>query len=178
MGSGKTTFANYLVTQHGFVRRSFAGGLKAMFKTLLLESGMNEYDALEWMQDTELKEAPMLLLGGKSPRHAMQTLGTEWGRNCIAEDIWVRLALSKAEAIMAQGRSVVFDDLRYINEADALRNAGGKIARVVRAGYAPTGTHASEGQLDSYRPDFTIINDSTLKVLEIEAQILMRELNY
>ena len=33
-----------------------------------------------------LKEVPCELLGGKTPRYAMQTLGTEWGRDTDQQD--------------------------------------------------------------------------------------------
>ncbi len=50
------------------------------------------YDAAtEDKIEGSLKAKPCSLLAGKTPRHAMQTLGTEWGRNCIGDGFWINL---------------------------------------------------------------------------------------
>lgn len=175
MGSGKTTFAEILVRKHGFIRLSVASTLKAMTRTFLEESGMNPYDAAELIADPELKEMPLKALNGKTPRYAMQTLGTEWGRTLFGEDFWINAALSKARSLMAQGYSVVFDDVRFTNEADAIVAELGCMIRVIRPGVDRlVRDHPSEGELDDYPCAFRILNYSTPAVLEAEAAILMR----
>lgn len=140
-GSGKSTAADYLIRQHGYERVKFAGPLKRMAAAIGLDNA-----ALEG----ELKEAPLDLLCGKTPRHVMQTLGTEWGRGCIGEDLWVRLWLRDASVRLFSSR-VVVDDLRFPNEAAAVRSLGGVIIKLAgRGGIA--GTHESEagcGQADA-----------------------------
>lgn len=175
MGSGKTTVAEILVRKHGFIRLSVASTLKAMTRTFLEESGMNPYDVLELIADPELKEMPLKALNGKSPRYAMQTLGTEWGRNLFGEDFWINAAINKAKALMSQGYSVVFDDVRFTNEAEAIVANYGCMIRVIRPGVKPTASdHPSEGQLDDYPCAYRIINDSTPAVLELEVANLMK----
>lgn len=175
MGSGKTTFAEALVRNHGFVRLSVAATLKAMVQTFLQESGLDCYDAKELITDPDLKEYPIKELNWQSPRYAMQTLGTEWGRELLGDDIWIGSAIRKAQYLMSQGQSVVFDDVRFENEAQAIVKASGAMVRVWRPGTSGTATgHASEGQLDNYPCAYTIINDSTPKLLEIEAANLLK----
>lgn len=128
-GSGKSTAAAALV-QVGYERVRFAGPLKAMMAAL----GLTEREI-----DGDLKEEPCALLGGRTPRHAMQTVGTEWGRQMIDNELWIR-AWQRAAA----GKSlVVVDDVRFENEAAAVRAAGGMLIRVMRPGLV-AGTHASE----------------------------------
>ncbi len=133
-GSGKSTAATYLAERHGYKRIRFAGPLKAMMYSLGFLS-----DEVEG----KLKEEPNELLCGKSPRHAMQTLGTEWGRKCLGEDVWVNLWRQAANEVLSDGGRVVVDDCRFPNEAATVRKLGGKVWLIEgRGGIA--GNHESE----------------------------------
>lgn len=150
-GSGKSTAALHLVDAHGFKRVRFAGPLKAMMAALGLSA--DEIDG-------HLKEIPCDLLGGKTPRHAMQTIGTEWGRDLIDSDLWIR---AWRAALPATGR-VVVDDCRFVNEAAAVSSAGGLIVHIDRngAGISAAG-HSSEGQ--PLPVDVVIQNDESIDAL-------------
>lgn len=139
-GSGKTTIANHLVEHHGFVRLPFAGPLKAMAVAFGL--GPRELAG-------DLKEVPSDLLCGRTPRQFMQLLGTEFGRELIGEDVWVRAwerALGDLATDGFRPLRVVADDMRFPNEAAAIRARGGIVIHLVRegAGSASGGGHASE----------------------------------
>lgn len=161
MGSGKTTLAEYLEFEHGFQIVRFASGLKAMTQALFENIGLSAYDARELIGDPELKELPLRELGGATPRYLMQTLGTEWGRNVHGDDFWVNLTMTKVKRLMAEGHSVVIDDCRFTNEADAVIDAGGRMIRIVRPGIkvAEGKRHVSEGELDAYPCFATLLND-------------------
>lgn len=176
MGSGKTEVSRLLEVNHSFVRNPLAQTLKEMTATFFVGMGLDIYDAWELIRDPELKEAPIKELKGVTPRHLMQTLGTEWGRNCIHESVWVDVCLARSKHLMRQGRSVVIDDVRFTNEADAIRDAGGVIVRVVRPGVQRTTSHASEGQLDSYKVDYQLVNDSTLSNLTYKVRNLFDDI--
>lgn len=133
-GSGKSTAAAHLVRRHGYQRVRFAGPLKAMMMAL----GCTPAEI-----DGARKEMPCELLGGKTPRHAMQTLGTEWGRDLIASDLWIR-AWQAAVAKVPAGVPIVVDDCRFPNEGEAVRAAGGVIVRIDRPGAGTASVHASE----------------------------------
>jgi hypothetical protein len=152
IGCGKTTAANYLIETFGFHRLRFAGPLKAMLRAL----GLSEAEV-----DGDLKQAPCALLGYKTPRLAMQTLGTEWGREMITADLWVR-AWRKAFDELHAGVNVVIDDMRFPNEADAVRAATSlhKIVRIERPDLSlPGAAHVSE--LHTIAANRTIVNDGS-----------------
>lgn len=136
-GSGKSTAAQHLVAEYGFTLVKFAGPLKQMMRQLGL--GDREIEG-------DLKESPHPLLGGKSPRYAMQTLGTQWGRQLIHSDLWVNAAMQIAFDVLDNGGHVVIDDCRFPNEAAAIVNARGSIVHIVRAGAGIAGGHVSEDQ--------------------------------
>lgn len=127
MGSGKTTAADYLRETHGFARLSFAAPLKRAAFAIFGE----EFDRLMLVG----KEEPSEFLFGNSPRHVLQTLGTEWGRNFIHQDLWVELFSREVDRIEAEGvfSGIVVDDLRFVNEADKVLNMGGVVFRVVKS---------------------------------------------
>lgn len=77
-------------------------------------------------------------------RRLLQLIGTECGRQCIHEDIWVRLwRHALPTALVGTTQIVIADDIRFPNEADAVRSLGGVMVKVVRPGYHGDG-HASE----------------------------------
>lgn len=152
-GSGKSTATRYLVERHGYTLVKFAGPLKDMMRAL----GFGEEDI-----EGNCKELSNSLLCDKTPRHAMQTLGTEWGRKCIGEDFWINLWRDSADRIVKQGGRVVVDDCRFPNEAQAIRRLGGDIFKIEgRGGIA--GEHASERGCGDQ--DLVIENDNTPDVL-------------
>lgn len=150
-GSGKSTAASYLVEHHDFTRVRFAGPLKAMLAAVGLSDDEIEGD---------MKEKPCALLCGKTPRFAMQKLGTEYGRQVIGADLWVRLWKHAVEPHLVAGKPVVVDDCRFPNEGYAIRALGGKLIRITRpgAGQGAAG-HVSEGF--DILPDDIIENNAT-----------------
>ena len=149
-GSGKSTAAKMLVDQ-GYVKTSFAEPMRRMLEAIGVEC-----DA---MTDTERKEAPLGVLSGKSPRVALQMLGTEWGR-ALDPNFWVNLWGIKAAGILALGQNVVLDDCRFPNEAEAIRKLGGFVIEVVcnedEVATVGIAGHASETQ--DFEPDITVVN--------------------
>lgn len=147
-GSGKSTAAQYLAVQHGFRIVKFAAPLKRMLSAVGLDTEEIE---------GSLKQQPCDRLMGQTPRHAMQTLGTEWGRNCIHPDFWVNLWAMEVET----KRLVAVDDCRFQNEAEAVRDFGGAIIEIRRPSLVideNVDRHASEAGV-GIEPDYVIIND-------------------
>jgi hypothetical protein len=165
-GSGKSTVAEHLTRVHGFSRIRFAGALKRM----LAAAGVT-HDML----DGSAKEEPCALLCNRTPRHAMQTLGTEWGRQCIGQDFWI--GLWRAEVERWPSMHIVADDVRFPNELAAVRALGGRIWLVKRPALRAM-PHASE-QLDfgTCPPNLTLhnygsIDDLHTKVDDIAGAML------
>lgn len=131
-GCGKTTAAKYFVDRYGYTRMRFADPLKRMLSALGLTA--EQIDGVE-------KELPCDLLCGQTPRWAMQSLGTEWGRECIDADLWIE---HWRYAFKQQHQSVVVDDCRFPNEVVAIRVAGGFVVRIDGRGGAIGSDHISE----------------------------------
>lgn len=146
-GSGKSTAAQVLFDA-GWKRVKFADPLKNMLRVIGLDDRHIEGD---------LKELPCDLLGGKTPRWAMQSLGTEWGRKCIFPDFWMSLARREIESVLAQGFNVVVDDVRFDNEAEMIRGLGGSVLLIKRGPDKPIEHESEKG----VTPDFTYENDLT-----------------
>lgn len=136
-GSGKDTAAAVLI-ENGFARAPLAGPLKNMLRGLMRQVGISE-DTLERMVEGDLKEKPSPKLLGHTPRHAMQTLGTEWGRKHMGETFWLDTWLR-----MWGGEDLVVTDCRFANEAEFLKNLGAEVYLVKRPGFQRRMTHASE----------------------------------
>lgn len=166
MGAGKTTCAMHLTDKHNYRRIRFAGPLKDMAYAF----------GLSWRHiDGDLKEEPCDLLAGKSPREFMQLLGTEFGRNLIDPNIWVR-AWHHAVAQVPEGIGIVVDDCRFPNEAQAARELSGRarIVRVVREGSEAPAAHISE--LQAFHADTIIINSGSKEDLYRQIDQLARRI--
>jgi len=172
--SGKSTFADFLVNRE-WERLSFATPLKRMAVELFRSAGFSD-DEVRAMLHGNLKEVPVPALGNQTPRYIMQRLGTEFGREMIAPNLWVDIAMKRAQTLREQGFFVVFDDMRFPNEAEAIKAAGGKIIKIDRPCANLTGAHASEGALSDWNFDRILTNDRTLYELEKQAALLDKDL--
>jgi len=160
-GSGKTVAAKHLQDAHGFTRMRFAHNLKAMLKVGL---GLTDEQL-----DGRDKMVPLDQFGGCTPRHIMQTLGTEWGRRMVHSDIWTNAW--RRSASMVDG-PIVVDDVRFPNEAAAIRAEGGILWRINRPGQ-PVGDHVSERLLREIQTAQTLTNDVSLAdlILKVDAAL-------
>ena len=154
-GSGKSTVAKMC----GGFTLSFADPLRGFVSEILERLG---HDGHFLAQNDKERKIPGL---GVTPRQMMQTLGTEWGRACVHPDLWVMTA--EAEAVnRLKRRDVVFDDVRFPNEAEMIRRLGGELWLVDRPGVVYEGSHASEGALVDIIPDSIINNFGDLRQLQ------------
>jgi post-segregation antitoxin (ccd killing protein) len=153
--TGKDTVANILVEQHGFTKLAFADPMR---EALLRLNPFIEVNDIQHMPlDQALRVYSWEDLKSESPdiRGLMQRIGTEVGRQMFGENVWVDLAMKEA----AKYENVVFSDVRFLNEADALRNAGGSIWRIERPGIEAANDHISETGLDDYSFNAVLSND-------------------
>lgn len=144
----------------------FADGLKDMLRAFYRLYGLNESE-IERRIEGGLKEVPCPMLGGRTPRHAMQTLGTEW-RLTIFEGLWVGLTEYRI-ASAGEDVATVTPDLRFPVEDEPLDDLGVFKIRVVRPDLEKTeegATHASETSMSEIEVHVTIINDGTIADLE------------
>lgn len=168
-GAGKTTVARIIEDKFGAVIVPFAKPLKSMISAL----GVPD---VHLYGTPAQKEQPLAMLGGKSARHAMQYLGTEWARDCIDPNLWVNAWDTAVRH--APTPIVVSDDLRFENEAEAIKKLGGMIIRVVRD---PDDANRREGAGSLHRsqefwkinPDCVIVNSRGLAELSINVQFVV-----
>jgi len=130
-GAGKTTLAEMLEAE-GFVRIAMAKPLKDALKAM----GLTKQDLYGPQAH---RAAPSAFLCGKSPRYAMMTIGTEWGREMIGEDIWVNAVQEQIIALIAGRtrtkkpiRGVVVEDVRFPNEWAMIERMQGQLWMVRR----------------------------------------------
>ena len=166
-GCGKSTIAQHLqlvLASEGVTAMtiSFATPMKLMMEALLRHVGMTQSEMRFAM--TEGKEIEIYELSSQTPRRMLQTLGTEWGRDSLDPDFWVNIADIIAENSRAD--VVIFDDVRFENEADMIQVNGGKVIRLTRDGLIGSDGHVSEAM--SYPTDHVVENnDDPLRVARI-----------
>lgn len=141
MHSGKTTLTNILVNDYGFKRLAFADPVK-MVATEMLRSFRAAMNDVVWAETNE--PVPYYTLddinamkGHPAIRGLLQLIGTELGRNWYGpEDVWIKAFQRVLEYTEEQDETtrIVCDDCRFINEAEALKNMGFTVIRIMRDG--------------------------------------------
>lgn len=132
IGSGKDTIADYLTTHKGFRRLSFAASLKDAVAAVfgwdreLLEGSTKT--SREWREQKDVWWSERLKMD-ITPRWVLQNWGTEVCRQGFHKDIWVASVENK---LIKSKDDIVITDCRFLNEVDAIKNAGGITIRVER----------------------------------------------
>ena len=156
---GKTTAASYLQDQYGFVRHNFKDALVAEMKDRFPDL-LEELSSIYVMTIDELfSQKPPAM------RALMQNYGTNV-RRVDKDSYWTDKWFSELPC-----GNVVVDDVRFINEADCIKEAGGVLIRLVRPDVLSGGNHVSETeQLD-------IVADHTIESLADDYISLYTELD-
>ena len=165
IGSGKGTVGNILVNDFGYYQFAFADALKdATAAIFMWPRGLLEGDSeasRKWREQVDPWWSERF--GYEvTPRLILQKMGTEACRHGISDNIWIT-ALEKR---IAGYEDVVISDVRFPNEIDFVRSAGGIIVRVKR-GEDPSieeraKMHISETAWNDTVPDVTIENEGTI----------------
>jgi hypothetical protein len=93
-------------------------------------------------------------------RDLLRMIGSDWGRNCISSDIWVKTLLSDISHREVRGKAnfIIIDDLRFENEFNMkvdgvkiikIRLTSSEECRKARCSAWSDQPHDSEGGLDS-----------------------------
>jgi hypothetical protein len=169
--TGKDTTADFMVSDYDFTKLSFADPMREALLRLDPRIKVEGYDmnlssAVDTMGWENLKSV--------SPdiRPLLQRFGTEVGRNMFGQNFWVDLAMKRVEP----GSSVVFADVRFKNEADAIKAAGGIVIRVSRPGFGPANQHLSETDMDDYPVDYRLNNSADTYALSTKVAVLLSSL--
>jgi hypothetical protein len=155
-GSGKSEAAKYLSYGHGFTPVKFAGPLKAMLAGFYRACGLND-DEIDRKLEGDLKEVSCPFLCGQTPRYAMQTLGTEWGRKLMGDGLWTNAWAAKVAKVDGP---VVTDDCRFPNEAWLVGCHEGEVVKLKPAiARRETSDHVSEEGIPDSQCSHIINND-------------------
>jgi hypothetical protein len=136
------------------------------------------------LEDLELPELKNKYLGNEwtkngiqmTYRSLLQKIGTEAMRDVIHPDIWVNSLFSEYKVIDIEKRAwngTVIDytdcfpkwiitDVRFENEADAIKKRGGILIKIERPNDNNDDQHSSETSLNDIKFDYTVTNDGTL----------------
>jgi hypothetical protein len=158
MGAGKDAAADIIQRiQPGRARRSFAGSVKAV-ASIVLGTTLAEQTS----PDGKQRIPP----GFDKTNAAYQQIIGQGLRDLLGPDVWIRGVLSPAEQT-----PLLITDVRYPNEAAAIKAAGGVIIRIerdtqVHAAAGRSTNHPSETALDGWEFDYTVWNNGDLDQLE------------
>lgn len=148
IGAGKTTLARaFAARAPGRLVYSFAEPLKRVVASL--------YGATAEQLFGGEKNSPSPYPGW-TWRQIVQHVGMM--HRDVDPLVWIRRTFG---AIAAFGDHVaIIDDVRFVNEADAIRSRGGVVVRLDRVGVVDQ--HVSETDLDDYAFDWTLPADASV----------------
>ena len=165
--SGKDTVADRMVWQCGdeLMTYAFADPIKDMLFTLLgpayAEAAEHKELATNWT--------------GKSLRELCQTLGTEWGRNLIDQNIWLKRAGREYQKNKDLGyQAMVITDVRTANEAQWIRDRGGILIQLNRESREQVRPHESENGICKSLVNHQINNNGALEELYQQVDEILR----
>lgn len=164
--SGKDTVADYLCKTYGFHKTAFAESLKEGVRAIF---GLTEEQLYGDQKET------LDPFWEDTPRNILQKVGTECMRRGYREDIWVKCVEGKVRTSLYNW---VVSDVRFPNEADAIRSWGGHLIQVMRPEDSrpsiATKFHASETSMVGYQKwQYELYNDGTLADLEKNVDRIM-----
>lgn len=97
-------------------------------------------------------------LQNKTLRELQQEIGTAM-KTMYGDDVWINIALDN----LPQDQVVIITDVRFPNEAEAIKRRGGTLIRIIRPDNKEGASdHESEVAMDNYPHfDFIILNNGT-----------------
>lgn len=159
--AGKDTFADYIVKNYNFEKKSFADPLKEMCRALFLFNDDQLYGNSKEIIDERWNI---------TPREALQKLGTEFVRenmttylpnlDCPPNEFWLkRFSLWYNEN---KHKNIIVADVRFENEAKLIKDLGGVVIRVRSVNDVNNvDSHISENMIDTIPVDLEIFNNYT-----------------
>jgi hypothetical protein len=98
-------------------------------------------------------------------RALLQRYGTEAHRDIFGKDFWVEQLFNGVNHTMLHNKICVITDVRFDNEAQAIKVRDGLVIRLVRSGTGEM-QHASEVPINHMLVDYVIFNDGSLDDLK------------
>lgn len=170
MGSGKNTVAAQmysLFNQKGIPSNVFsiAAPLKQIARDI--------FDVPEDLiyGDQQTKEALISFSGGMTVREILQTLGRSF-RKGFGENFLIEKCLRRVQARSTKWAACIITDVRYVNEAQAIRNEGGWLIQLTRKDPSLLfQDYISETDLDDFRWEGSRIRVLDNAEMDLEEQM-------
>lgn len=166
--SGKDTFAERLVSHHGYTRFAFADALRAAAEALdpyvgwtdlgfrvRLSDALREVGGWEGLKYSEYDA---------ESRRILQRMGV--GVRDLDPDFWLRVVVDQ---VRKHDGPAVITDVRFPNEFEAVYDHVGIAVRIVRPGLDSSDLHVSETALDGFLPTLIYDNAGTIEDLHAMA---------
>jgi len=175
--SGKDTVAKILVDNYGYIRVAFADRIRDF---LFEANPMFDSVAGEprFVQDYVIANGWETAKKNPQIRRLLQNVGVA-ARNIFGEQFWVDQAMRQLDP----ENNYVITDVRFVNEADTLRQMGEwvegtevQLWRIKRNGVEAINGHVSEHEMDDYKVDQIFANNGTLEDLEAMVKARMQGL--
>jgi hypothetical protein len=164
-GHGKSTVARYLQDTRGWIPVSLAGPLKRVAQTVM---GFTDAQLYGSQADKERIDPRY----GFSAREFLQRLGTDGLRREFGADVHVRALMHSLDP----GKTYVVDDARFADEVLAVRDAGGRVYKVICADLPrPTAEHESESAIDEI--PHSMLNGVIISARTMGTRHLFREVD-
>lgn len=131
------------------------------------------------VSDFEKSEVKAMSLGehwgNMTVRDILQKIGTDAIRNNVHENAWVNALMSQYH----EGDNWIITDVRFPNEANAIKERGGVLIRLNRqSNVLINANHSSETALDDYEGfDFCLDNTGTIDDLIESVKDVMKIIN-
>lgn len=106
-------------------------------------------------------------------REYMKKLGSEGGRDCISDTVWLDIVVNKINR--HPRTNFIVTDVRFDNEAEAIQRLGGLVVKLDR-NTGLTDSHVSESYIDNMHHDVVYENNGDIKDLQRFAVELVRSM--
>ncbi len=169
-GCGKDTAADVLQGKHRFLKLSFAEPLYDMVSIVTRTP-------VEVLKTRAGKEVTLDRIG-VSPRKMLQTLGTEWGREMVSPDIWIKHLEGRLHSIEKRTGllGLVIPDVRFQNEVDFVHELGGEVWRIDRPENPNAISSGHSSELSPLGVDDLIVNIGSLE--QFQKLVLLKFVDY
>jgi hypothetical protein len=173
--SGKDTFADFLVKNHGYTKVFMSEPLAEALYILnpLIGEDIRYRDRFDGLMDNygDWELAYTAIKQIREVRGLLQRLGTDVGRNLIGEDTWVNIAKEKLLTLARADKPAVITGIRFPNEFEMIENIDGYSVWVDRPDQEDTrdksiSQHASETSVSPEDFRTIILNNGTLEDLD------------
>jgi hypothetical protein len=181
-GAGKDTVAEILDKHHGYLRVAFADALRSevaqafgINMSMMIDRDKKEKISsdleIAFSEDRafieHMRGLGLDICTYRSPREILRLWGTEYRRQTCSETYWLDRMSETIDGLMRVGvRRIAITDVRFVNEANFVKEHQGMVWRVVRhSSDVIHADHLSETEQNFIDADLAIDNNGSLSDL-------------